>query len=192
MKTFSQWLLCTENYVHPMSASDWDDVGMALRNPEKAKQIETLLIEMFPEQKDIITYNYKNDSFAEMKRFIHGIDKYGLEGPSPIQPMDIKLEPEIEKEREIKYQQYVNGKIDHYFRDDKTDPRNVDVSKFPPIEIDEKGFVSNGAHRAFIAKKQDKPLMAYRFMVKTNTHPNVQKILDIVRTNDKYINSEQL
>ena len=169
-----------EDVVHEMSVEDFNDVGEALRNPKKAKEIYSLLLQMFPEQKEVIDYNYKNDAFAEMKRIIHGIDKYKLIGPVDVQPKEMKLDPEVEDEREKTYQQFVKGEIDKYFRTDKTDPRKVDVSKFPPITMDEEGFVSDGNHRAFIAKKQNKPLKAYRYTAAKNDHPNVAKILKLV------------
>ena len=37
---------------HQMSMEDFNDVGNALRDPEKVKEIHRLLIEMFPKQKD--------------------------------------------------------------------------------------------------------------------------------------------
>jgi len=169
-----------EAVAHEMSMEDFNDVGEALRNPKKAKAIYGLLLQMFPKQKEVIDYNYKNDAFAEMKRVIHGIDKYKLVGPVTVQPKEMKLAPEVEAEREKKFQQFVKGEIDKYFRTDKTDPRKVDVSKFPPITMDEEGFVSDGNHRAFIAKKQNKPLKAYRYIAAKNDHPNVAKILKLV------------
>ena len=169
-----------EAVAHEMSIEDFNDVGEALRNPKKAKTIYGLLLQMFPKQKEVIDYNYKNDAFAEMKRVIHGIDKYKLIGPVIVQPKEMKLAPEVEAEREKKFQQFAKGEIDKYFRDDKTDPRKVDVSKFPPITMDEEGFVSDGNHRAFIAKKQNKPLKAYKYVAAKNDHPNVAKILKLV------------
>jgi uncharacterized alkaline shock family protein YloU len=169
-----------EAIAHEMGSEDWNNIGNALRNPKKAKAIYGLLLQMFPKQKEVIDYNYKNDAFAEMKRVIHGIDKYKLIGPITVQPKEMKLAPEIEAEREKKFQQFAKGEIDKYFRDDKTDPRKVDVSKFPPITMDEEGFVSDGNHRAFIAKKQNKPLKAYKYIAAKNDHPNVAKILKLV------------
>jgi hypothetical protein len=170
----------SEVVAHEMGSEDWNNVGNALRDPKKAKAIYGFLLQMFPKQKEVIDYNYKNDAFAEMKRVIHGIDKYKLIGPITVQPKEMKLEPEVEAEREKKFQQFVKGEIDKYFRTDKTDPRKVDVSKFPPITMDEEGFVSDGNHRAFIAKKQNKPLKAYRYIAAKNDHPNVAKILKLV------------
>jgi hypothetical protein len=99
----------------------------------------------------------------------------------------MKLDPEVEAEREKKFQQFVKGEIDKYFRTDKTDPRKVDVSKFPPITMDEEGFVSDGNHRAFIAKKQNKPLKAYKYIAAKNDHPNVAKILKLVGRSDEKV-----
>ena len=174
-----------ENSIHNMSAKDFNQIGDILRDPNKSKQIHNLLLQMFPKQKDVLNYNYTNDSYAEFKRFIHGINKYQITGPEITQPKNIKLEPEVETEREKKFQQYINGEIDKYFRDNNTDPRKVDVSKFPPITIDEEGFVMDGNHRAFLAKKQNKPLKAYKIVASQNNHPNVEKILNIINLVDE-------
>jgi hypothetical protein len=128
----------------------------------------------------LLNYNYKNDSYAEFKRFIFHIDKYKLEGPANIPYTDLKLDPQIMKDRERKYQDYVNGKIDKYFRDTDSDPRKVDLSKMPPITVDQTGEVMDGNHRAFLAIKQQKPLKGYKIVNANNTHPNVAKILQIV------------
>jgi len=169
-----------ENSVHNMSTKDFNQIGDILRDSNKSKQIHNLLLQMFPKQKDVLNYNYTNDSYAEFKRFIHGINKYQIIGPEITQPKNIKLEPEVETEREKKFQQYINGEIDKYFRDNNTDPRKVDISKFPPITIDEEGFVMDGNHRAFLAKKQNKPLKSYKIVASQNDHPNVEKILNII------------
>ena len=163
-----------------MSQDDFNAVGDVLRDQTKAKQIHNLLLQMFPQQKELLNYNYNNDSYAEFKRFIFHIDKYKLEGPTTIQHTDLKLDPQIMKDRERKYQDYVNGKIDKYFRDTNSDPRKVDLSKMPPITVDQTGEVMDGNHRAFLAIKQQKPLKGYKIIDTNNTHPNVAKILQIV------------
>lgn len=172
---------------HKMTMKDFNQVGDVLRNPTKAKQIHQLLVNMFPNQKPLLDYNYKNDSYAEFKKIIHGIDKYKIEGPT--QTTEYTLPKEIETERERKYQAYIKGEVDKYFREDKTDPRKVDVSKFPPILINIDGTVIDGNHRAFIAKKQNKPLKAYKIVSSKNTHPNVKKILQII---DRDLNENKL
>jgi hypothetical protein len=126
-----------------------------------------------------------------MKRFIYGIDSYKIIGPTLVTPNDWKISPEVYKEREKKYQDYIDGKIDKYFRDTSTDPREVDISKFPPITIDEKGFVSDGNHRAFLAQKQNQPLKAFKFIADKNTHPNVEKINNIIHTIQEGLNKKE-
>ena len=163
-----------------MSQDDFNTVGNVLRDSTKAKQIHSLLLQMFPQQKELLNYNYKNDSYAEFKRFIFHIDKYKLEGPVSINYTNLKLDPENMKARERKYQEYIDGKIDKYFRDTNSDPRKVDLSKMPPITVDETGEVMDGNHRAFLAIKQQKPLKGYKIVNTNNTHPNVAKILQIV------------
>ena len=163
-----------------MSQDDFNKVGDVLRDPTKAKQIHNLLLQMFPQQDGLLNYNYKNDSYAEFKRFIFHIDKHKLEGPTTIQHTDLKLDPQVMKDRERKYQDYVNGKINKYFRDTDSDPRKADLSKMPPITVDQTGEVMDGNHRAFLAIKQQKPLKGYRIINGNNTHPNVAKILQVV------------
>jgi hypothetical protein len=175
-------LLLTENQ---MTKSDFNQIGNVLRDPVKAKQIHDLLIQMFPKQKELLDYNYKNDSYAEFKRFIFNIDKFKLEEPVSINHTDLKLDPQVMKDREKKYQDYIDGKVDKYFRDTDSDPRNVDLSKMPPITIDSNGEVMDGNHRAFLAIKQQKPLKAYKIVNSINTNPNVAKILQIIGRNSQ-------
>ena len=137
------------------------------------------------EQKELLDYNYKNDSYAEFKRFIFNIDKSKLEGPLSVNYVDLKLDPQLINDREKKYQDYINGKVDKYFRDTDSDPRNVDLSKMPPITIDSNGEVMDGNHRAFLAIKQQKPLKAYKIVNSINTNPNVAKILQIIGRNSQ-------
>ena len=156
-----------ENYAdgkvneQEMSQDDFNTIGNVLRDSSKAKQIHALLVQMFPQQKELLNYNYKNDSYAEFKRFIFHIDKYKLEGPVSINHTDLKLDPQVMKDREKKYQEYIDGKIDKYFRDSDSDPKTLDLSKMPPITVDSSGEVMDGNHRAFLAIKQQKPLKGY-------------------------------
>jgi hypothetical protein len=46
----------------------------------------------------------------------------------------------------------------------------------------------DGNHRAFLAIKQQKPLKGYKIVDATNTHPNVEKILQIVGKKDQKLN----
>ena len=90
-----------------MTQSDFNQIGNVLRDPVKAKQIHDLLIQMFPKQKELLDYNNKNDSYAEFKRFIFNIDKSKLEGPLSVNYVDLKLDPQLMKDREKKYQDYI-------------------------------------------------------------------------------------
>jgi len=163
-----------------MSEKDFNIIGDVLRDKNKAKQIHNLLIQMFPKQKELLKYNYENDSYAEFKKFIYNIDNYKLEGPVSINHNNLKLDPGIMRDRERKYKDFITGKIDKYFRDTDTDPRKVNLSKVPPITVDENGFVTDGNHRAFLAIKQQKPLKGYKMVNAKNNHYNVDKILQII------------
>jgi hypothetical protein len=180
------WREYLNEEAHPMETDDWNSVGNALRDSKKVNEIHKLLVDMFPKQKKLLDYHYSGgkDAYPEMKRFIHGIDKYILEGPFPVGPTDYKIPDEVAKEREKKYQQYIKdkdaGKDALYFRDNKADPREVDFSKFPPITIDEEGSVSDGNHRAFLAQKANANLRAYKITAQPNNHKNVARILQLV------------
>ena len=177
-----------EARAHQMETDDWNSVGDALRDPEKVGVIHKLLVEMFPNQKNLLNYHYNNglDAYPELKRFIHGIDKYGLEGPVPVSPSDYIIPEEDMKEREEKYQRYIEdkdaGKEALYFRDNPADPREINFSELPPITIDEEGLVTDGIHRGFLAKKAGADLQAYKIIPQKNNHPNVERILQLVRT----------
>ena len=160
---------------------DFDKVGEATRDPQKSKEIYELLLDMFPKQKELIKYHYEEDSFAELKRFLHDIEKYQLEGPS--KTSNFKIDPEVKKERDRKYNQYVRGEIDTYFRKDPKDPRDVNIENYPAVLLDDDNEVIDGNHRAYIAQLQKKPLMAYKIVSKTNNHPNVEKIKSILGLN---------
>ena len=68
---------------------NWDKIGKVIRDPNKSEQIYELLIDMFPNAKEVIDYNYygdneepsPNDTFAEMKSFLWNIDKNTIKGP---------------------------------------------------------------------------------------------------------------
>lgn len=165
-----------------MSNSNWEKVASTLRDKTKADKIHSLLVQMFPKQKNLLDYNYKNDQYAELKRFIFGIKEYGLEGPIDIPYKDLKLDPEVYAERDRKFNEYTQGKTNKYFRDNDSDPRKVDLSKMPPILVDEDGQVADGNHRAFLAIKQQKPIKGYKIVAKHNSHPNAQKIVDIINS----------
>ena len=74
-----------------MSMDDFNSVAAVLRDKNKAEKIHNLLLQMFPKQKELLDYNYKNDSYAEFKRVIFHIDKYKIEGPKPVQHTEQNL-----------------------------------------------------------------------------------------------------
>tara|TARA_R110000772_G_scaffold196513_1_gene307303 strand:- start:1687 stop:4809 length:3123 start_codon:yes stop_codon:yes gene_type:complete len=169
-----------------LSLDDTILLSKTLRDKDKMKQIHSLLVQMFPKQKEFLDYNYKNDQFNDFRPFIFYIDEYIFEGPKLIPYTELKLDPDAYAEREKKYKEYIEGKIDKYFNSSNSDPRKVNLSKVPPITIDAEGMVAGGNHRAFLAIKQQNPLKAYQVVKANNTHPNVEKILNIIgRKNQK-------
>ena len=171
-----------------LSLDDTILLSQTLRDKDKMKQIHSLLVQMFPKQKELLDYNYESDGFSDFRPFIFHIDKYIFEGPKLIPHTELKLDPDAYAEREKKYKEYIEGKIDKYFNSSTSDPRKVDLSKVPPITIDAEGMVAGGNHRAFLAIKQQKPLKAYQIVKAKNTHPNVEKILNIIGRKKQNLN----
>lgn len=152
-----------------------------------SKEIYNLLLGMFPNAKEIIDYHFNDElgqPFAEWRRLIFEIDNYVLTGPTFVDPQKIELDDETMTDRQTKYDQYIKdkdaGKQAMYFRDNNTDPRNIDFSKLPPVTLMDTGGgnyeLVDGAHRIFLAKKANKQLKAYIWKKQKNTHPNVAKI----------------
>lgn len=150
------------------------------------KEILNLLVQMFPNAKEAITAQYNDEDgmpFSEWRRVIYEIDRYVLQGPVVVPGDKLPINQDAYKDRLAKYQQYVkdkdSGKPALYFRNNPADPRAIDFTKLPPITIAQtsQGLeVTDGNHRAFLAKMANKPLRAYIWKLQPNTHPNVEKI----------------
>ena len=141
---------------------------------------------MFPSAKEAIVNQYNDEEgmpFSEWRRVIYDIDDYMLSGPVVVNGARLPVDPESEADRLAKYQQYIqdkdSGRSARYFRANDSDPRTIDFSKLPPITIaqtDRGMVVTDGNHRAFLAKMANKPLRAYVWKRQSNNHPNVAKI----------------
>jgi len=173
---------------------NWDKIAKVIRDPNKAEEIYELLIDMFPNAKEVIDYNYygdneepsPNDTFAEMKSFLWDIDKNTIKGPEDRLSTDFEIDSQYKKDLEKKYDDYVDGKIDKYFRDSSNDPRDITKEKFksmPPILV-MNGEVVDGNHRTFLAQKVGAELPTFEIVEEPNKHPNAQKILSIIHPND--------
>lgn len=160
---------------------DWDKANKIVTQ-DKSDDIYELLLKMFPDKEEIITYHYNDElgvPFAEWRRKIHDIKDWVLEGPIIVNPDEIQMDDEYMRDRKEKFDDYVSGKADKYFRDNTTDPRNVDFSELPPItleKIDDIYEINDGAHRGFLAKMMNKPLRAYVWVKKPNDSPYVKDI----------------
>ena len=160
---------------------DWDFANeiVTQKHPE---EIYHLLLKMFPKQKEIIDYHYNDElgvPFAEWRRKIHDIKDWVLDGPFMVNPEDIYMDEESMLERKKKYDSYVSGKTNKYFRDNDSDPRNTDFEKIPPVTLEqsENGLtVDDGKHRVFLAKMMNRPLKAYIWMRTQNDSPFVSDI----------------
>jgi hypothetical protein len=160
---------------------DWDRTNKVVTQ-EKSDEIYNLLLNMFPDKEEIITYHYNDEMgypFAEWRRKIHDIREWVLEGPIVVNPEEIQMEEEFWDDRKEKFDDYVSGKSDRYFRDNKSDPRNIDFSKLPPVTLvkfDDIYEVNDGGHRVFLAKMMNKPLKSYVWVHKQNDSPYVEEI----------------
>lgn len=160
---------------------DWDFVNRIVTQ-EKSEEIYELLLKMFPEQKEVIDYQYNDEMglpFAEWRRTIFEIKDWVLKGPIIVDANEINLEDEFINDRQQKFDNYVSGKSDKYFREDPSDPRKINFEKLPPITLrtTENGYdVVDGAHRVFLAKMMNKPLKAYVWVREPNNSPFVDNI----------------
>jgi hypothetical protein len=160
---------------------DWDFANEIVTK-KYASEIYEILLKMFPEQEEIITYHYNDElgvPFAEWRRKIHDIKDWVLTGPIMVDPDKIFMDEEFWQDRKEKFDDYVSGKSDKYFRDNKSDPRNIDFSKLPAITLqksDDMYEVVDGGHRAFLAKMMNKPLKAFVWINETNNSPYVKEI----------------
>ena len=90
---------------------DFNKIGKVLRDPENSEQIYNLLIDMFPNAKEVIDYNYygdneepnPNDSFAEMKGFLWDIDNNIIKGPTLELASQFRIENEYKQDLEEHY-----------------------------------------------------------------------------------------
>jgi hypothetical protein len=156
------------------------------------KEILDLLLGMFPAAKEAIINQYNDEDgmpFSEWRRAIYEIDNFVLSGPIVVNGSNLPIHPELEADRLAKYQQYIkdkdSGKPAQYFRANDSDPRTIDFTKLPPITLFQgpNGLeVTDGNHRAFLAKMANKPLRAYVWKRQPNNHPNVAKIKALFST----------
>ena len=87
---------------------NWDKIGKVIRDPNKSEQIYELLIDMFPNAKEVIDYNYYGDNeepspidtFAEMKSFLWNIDKNTIKGPDLRLSTGFEIDGEYKKDLE--------------------------------------------------------------------------------------------
>ena len=80
---------------------DWD-FAHEIVTQKHSKEIYDLLLKMFPDQNEIITYHYNDElgiPFAEWKRKIHDIKDWVLEGPIIVYPDEIFMDEEDNGER---------------------------------------------------------------------------------------------
>lgn len=153
---------------------------------DHSEEIRDYLLEMFPEAKEVIEYQYNDElgqPFAEWRRMIWEIQQYRLHGPKLISSNKLIIDPSDYQDRLDKFNQYVSdkeaGRPAQYFRTNTSDPREIDFEKLPPLTLNKVGNmyeVIDGMHRAFLAKINDKAIRAFYWEKQNNNHPNVKKI----------------
>lgn len=153
---------------------------------DHSEEIRDYLLEMFPEAKEVIEYQYNDElgqPFAEWRRVIWEIQQYRLHGPKLISSNKLIIDPSDYQDRLDKFNQYVSdkeaGRPAQYFRTNTSDPREIDFEKLPPLTLNKVGNmyeVIDGMHRAFLAKINDKAIRAFYWEKQNNNHPNVEKI----------------
>ena len=153
---------------------------------DHSEEIRDYLLEMFPEAKEVIEYQYNDElgqPFAEWRRMIWEIQQYRLHGPKLISSNKLIIDPSDYQDRLDKFNQYVSdkeaGRPAQYFRTNTSDPREIDFEKLPPLTLNKVGNmyeVIDGMHRAFLAKINDKAIRAFYWEKQNNNHPNVEKI----------------
>lgn len=153
---------------------------------DHSEEIRDYLLEMFPEAKEVIEYQYNDElgqPFAEWRRMIWEIQQYRLHGPKLISSNKLIIDPSDYQDRLDKFNQYVSdkeaGRPAQYFRTNTSDPREIDFEKLPPLTLNKVGNmyeVIDGKHRAFLAKINDKAIRAFYWEKQNNNHPNVEKI----------------
>jgi 8-oxo-dGTP pyrophosphatase MutT (NUDIX family) len=156
-----------------------------------SKLIYQLLLQMFPQGREIIDLQYNDEdgrSFSEWRRIIFEIDQWTLAGPVSVGSDRLLLDPEDYQIRMQKYNQYIAdkeaGRPARYFRNNDADPREINFSKLPPVTLvkTNRGLeVADGMHRAVLAKLVGAPLRAYVWQKGTNQHPNVAKIKSLFK-----------
>lgn len=160
---------------------DWSHVTKTVAE-KYPNEIYQLLLQMFPDQEEIIAYHYNDElgvPFAEWRKKIYDIKDWVLEGPTMISPNKIHMDKEDMLNRQEKYDKYISGESKKYFRDSDADPRDIDFTKVPAVTLEkiETGYtVDDGMHRVFLAKMLNKPLNAYIWVKKQNNSPFVEEI----------------
>ena len=155
-----------------------------MKDPNKKKALADLLQQLgWPQE--MIQYHgrAKTTPFAELRNVILNIEHYQVpENANPIDPANLYIEPGNIADREEKYQDYIAGKVDKYFRDDPSDPREINFQELPPItaqETDNGLEVTDGIHRAFLAKKANEKLNVWTVKEGNTTGPVVEKIKEL-------------
>ncbi len=182
--------LLLENWRQYLAESITDEevqrVDRVLSSRENLSTLISLLGELgWP--REMLDYHSKDTPpFAEFRNILLNMDNYGVPKLQMIAGKDVLLDPETIADRKAKFDQYVAdkeaGKDALYFRDDPSDPRDIDFSKLPPISVVEVegGYeLADGAHRAFLAQQAGADLSAYVLSQQTNNSPIARQIKEL-------------
>jgi len=174
-------------YLNEMiSMEDVRRFDRSLSNPGNLQRLVDLLGALGWPANMIATHSQDQPPFSEFRNTILNIDKHGVPKLQTVRGRDLLLDPETIADRQAKFDQYVAGKEAGeetlYFRDDPSDPREIDFSKLPPISVIEVegGYeMADGAHRAFLAQQANAELPAYVLSQESTEGPVVDQIKEL-------------
>tara|TARA_R100000808_G_C2146229_1_gene154125 strand:- start:793 stop:1401 length:609 start_codon:yes stop_codon:yes gene_type:complete len=173
--------------AHAISDEGVRHFDETLAVPENLDALVKLLSALGWPREMIATHSKDSPPFSEFRNIIlNNIDKFGAPKLQMVAGKDLVLDPETIADRKAKFDKYVAdkeaGKDALYFRDDPSDPRDIDFSKLPPISVIETdgGYeMADGAHRGFLAQQAGADLPAYVLSQEANNSPIVLKIEEL-------------
>ena len=182
--------LLLENWRKYLAESITDEevqrVDRVLSTGENLDTLISLLGELGWPQEMLDYHSKDTPPFSEFRNILLNMDNYGVPQLQMVAGKDVLLDPETISDRKAKFDKYVAdkeaGKDALYFRDDPSDPRDIDFSKLPPISVAEVegGYeLADGAHRGFLAQQAGAELPAYVLSQQANNDPLAQQIKEL-------------
>jgi hypothetical protein len=173
--------------VEMISDDDVRRFDETLAIPENLNILVQLLSALGWTNEMIDTHSKDSPPFSEFRNVILNIDRYGVPRLEMIAGKDLLLDPETIADRKAKLEKYIAdkeaGSDALYFRDDPSDPREIDFSNLPPISVIAAaagGYeMADGAHRGFLAQQANAEVPAYVLSQEPNNDPIANKIKEL-------------